>query len=77
MQTVRAASADILKKCVELGGVITGEHGVGLEKQDFMTWFFSEADMAPMRSLKTIFDPRALLNPGKMFPGSKQTQRAA
>lgn len=77
MQTVRAASADILKKCVELGGVITGEHGVGLEKQDFMTWFFSEADMAPMRSLKTIFDPRALLNPGKMFPGAKQTQRAA
>lgn len=75
MQTVRAASADILKKCVELGGVITGEHGVGLEKQDFMTWLFSEADLAAMRALKRVFDPAVVLNPGKMFPGAKQARR--
>jgi glycolate oxidase len=67
---VRAASSDILRKCVELGGTITGEHGVGLEKQDFMPWLFSEADLRPMHQLKNVFDPHGMLNPGKMFPGA-------
>ncbi len=72
MHTVRAASADILKTCVDLGGVITGEHGVGLEKQEYMRWYFSESDLAPMRALKAAFDARTLLNPGKIFPGARQ-----
>lgn len=70
LANVRAASSDILKKCVELGGTITGEHGVGLEKQDFMPWLFSEADLLPMHTLKMVFDPQGILNPGKMFPGA-------
>jgi glycolate oxidase len=74
LQTVRAASADILRKCVELGGAITGEHGVGLEKQDFMGWYYSEDDMAQMRRLKIVFDPEGLLNPGKMFPGARSIE---
>jgi len=68
---VRAASADLLRRCVELGGTITGEHGVGLEKQDFMTWLFNESDLAQMRRLKEVFDPQGMLNPGKIFPGSR------
>ncbi len=73
MKTVRAASEDILKKCVELGGAITGEHGIGLEKQDFMPWLFNEADLAQMRRLKVVFDPQGMLNPGKVFPGARLT----
>jgi glycolate oxidase len=72
MAKVRAASADILKKCVDLGGAITGEHGVGLEKQEFMVWLFNEGDLAQMRKLKAVFDPQGMLNPGKIFPGAWQ-----
>jgi len=71
MQKVRAASKEILHKCVELGGTITGEHGVGLEKQDYMPWVYNEADLAQMHRLKTVFDPQDKLNPGKMFPGAR------
>ena len=69
---VRAASSEILHKCVELGGTITGEHGVGLEKQDYMAWLFNDADLAAMAKLKATFDPHDQLNPGKMFPGARQ-----
>ena len=75
IEKVRAASSDILHKCVELGGTITGEHGVGLEKQDFMPWLFSEADLRPMRTLKSVFDPTGQLNPGKIFPGAHRSMR--
>jgi glycolate oxidase len=68
---VRAASSELLRKCVELGGTITGEHGVGLEKQDFMTWLFNDGDLAQMRRLKAVFDPRGSMNPGKIFPGER------
>ena len=64
---VRAASSEILHKCVELGGTITGEHGVGLEKQDFMVWLFTDADLAAMRKLKATFDPDDRLNPARCF----------
>jgi glycolate oxidase len=69
---VREASAEVLQKCVELGGTITGEHGVGLEKQDYMRWLFNEGDLAQMQKLKEAFDPVGLLNPGKIFPGAKR-----
>ncbi len=68
---VRAASSDLLKKCVELGGTITGEHGVGLEKQDFMAWLFNDGDLEQMRRLKAVFDPQGSMNPGKIFPGAR------
>jgi glycolate oxidase len=67
-QKVVAAGADILKKCVELGGTLSGEHGVGLEKQAYMPWVFSDADFDAMRRAKRTFDPDGRLNPGKIFP---------
>jgi glycolate oxidase len=60
--------AEILKLCVEVGGVLTGEHGVGVEKRDLMPAMFSEADLAQQQRLKCAFDDRGLLNPGKVFP---------
>jgi len=60
--------ADILRLCVEVGGVLTGERGVGVEKRDLMPVMFSEVDLAAQRCVKCAFDGKGLLNPGKMFP---------
>ena len=60
--------ADILRSCVEMGGVLTGEHGVGVEKRDLMNIQFSEDDLKQQQRLKCAFDPGHLLNPGKVFP---------
>ena len=60
--------AEILKLCVEVGGVLTGEHGVGVEKRDLMGTMFTEADLKQQQRVKCAFDPQALLNPGKVFP---------
>ncbi|MEE9250628.1 MAG: FAD-linked oxidase C-terminal domain-containing protein [Alphaproteobacteria bacterium] len=60
--------AEILKLCVEVGGVLTGEHGVGVEKRDLMGVMFTEDDLNHQQRLKCAFDPDSLLNPGKMFP---------
>jgi glycolate oxidase len=60
--------SDILKLCVEVGGVLTGEHGVGVEKRDLMGSMFNEDDLKQQQRVKCAFDPEALLNPGKMFP---------
>ncbi len=59
---------DILKLCVEVGGVLTGEHGVGVEKRDVMGSMFNEDDLKQQQRVKCAFDPNALLNPGKVFP---------
>jgi glycolate oxidase len=60
--------ADILKLCVEVGGVLTGEHGVGVEKRDLMPVMFSEIDLNQQQRIKCAFDDKSLLNPGKVFP---------
>jgi glycolate oxidase len=60
--------ADILRLCVEVGGVLTGEHGVGVEKRDLMGTMFNQIDLDQQQRFKCAFDPRALLNPGKVFP---------
>lgn len=60
--------ADILKLCVEVGGVLTGEHGVGVEKRDLMETMFDEDDLNQQQRVKCAFDPNSLLNPGKVFP---------
>jgi glycolate oxidase len=60
--------ADILRLCVEVGGVLTGEHGVGVEKRDLMPAMFTETDLDHQRRIKSAFDPALLLNPGKVFP---------
>lgn len=62
------AGAEILKLCVEAGGCLTGEHGVGIEKRDLMRVQFSGVDLAQQAAVKTVFDPYWLLNPGKVFP---------
>ncbi len=60
--------AEILKFCVEVGGVLTGEHGVGVEKRDLMGTMFNEIDLNQQQRVKCAFDSQGLLNPGKMFP---------
>jgi glycolate oxidase len=65
------AGAQIMKVCAEVGGSISGEHGIGLEKSDFMPFIFSPADLAFMQKLKTAFNPTGLCNPGKVFPTKK------
>ena len=60
--------AEILRLCVEVGGVLTGEHGVGVEKRDLMGEMFSETDLDQQQRVKCAFDPDSLLNPGKVFP---------
>ncbi|MGV3720035.1 MAG: FAD-binding oxidoreductase [Actinomycetota bacterium] len=65
---VLAASEEILKMCVAYGGSITGEHGIGIEKSSYSTCQFSEKDLEAMAQLKSVFDPKGLCNPGKMFP---------
>ncbi len=60
--------AEILKLCVEVGGVLTGEHGVGVEKRDLMGVMFTEDDLKQQQRMKCAFDPALLLNPGKVFP---------
>jgi glycolate oxidase len=68
LQRAEDFGADILRLCVEVGGVLTGEHGVGVEKRDLMPAMFSEVDLAAQERLKCAFDPDHRLNPGKVFP---------
>jgi glycolate oxidase len=60
--------SDILRLCVEVGGVLTGEHGVGVEKRDLMPVMFGEDDLNQQQRVKCAFDPASLMNPGKVFP---------
>ena len=68
LESAEIFGADILRLCVEVGGVLTGEHGVGVEKRDLMPLMFNETDLAHQQRLKCAFDPNLLLNPGKVFP---------
>ena len=65
---VEEASARIMKACVDAGGTITGEHGVGADKRKYMPLVFSEAEMAALRRVKAAFDPDGVWNPGKVIP---------
>ena len=67
-ERAEAFGADILRLCVEVGGVLTGEHGVGVEKRDLMGVMFTEIDLMQQQRLKCAFDPEHRLNPGKVFP---------
>ncbi len=72
-----AFGADILRLCVEVGGCLTGEHGVGVEKRDLMGVQFSDADLAAQLAIKDVFDPKWLLNPAKVFPLAATAGRRA
>ena len=68
LEKAEAFGADILRACVRVGGVLTGEHGVGVEKRDLMGEMFSDDDLKQQQRLKCAFDPEGLLNPGKVYP---------
>jgi len=68
LETCEAMGAEILKLCVEVGGCLTGEHGVGVEKRDLMIVQFAPEDLEAQMRVKDVFDPRWLLNPAKVFP---------
>lgn len=70
-QRVLKAATEIIARCVELGGSITGEHGVGIEKNELMPLIFSDDDLDTMRKIKNVFNPKGLLNPGKVLPTGK------
>jgi len=68
LERAEAFGAEILRASVAMGGVLTGEHGVGVEKRDLMGEMFSAVDLAHQQRVKCAFDPGMLLNPGKVFP---------
>ncbi|MEL6208323.1 MAG: FAD-linked oxidase C-terminal domain-containing protein, partial [Pseudomonadota bacterium] len=68
LETCEAFGAEILKLCVEVGGCLTGEHGVGIEKRDLMVHQFAPDDLEAQMAVKDVFDPAWLLNPAKVFP---------
>ncbi len=81
LEKAEACGADILKLCVEVGGCLTGEHGVGIEKRDLMRTQYTDTDLVQQMRLKTVFDPQWLLNPAKVFPldgreGARETGEA-
>jgi glycolate oxidase len=77
LERCEAFGAEILKLCVEAGGCLTGEHGVGVEKRDLMAVQFAPADMEAQMRVKDVFDPKWLLNPAKVFPlGASAARRA-
>ena len=77
LETCEAFGAEILKLCVEVGGCLTGEHGVGIEKRDLMLHQYSGADLEAQMAVKDVFDPKWLLNPAKVFPLTVSEQRRA
>ncbi len=73
MHRVEQAFADIFAKAIELGGTITGEHGVGVMKSPYLAWKLGEEGVNAMKTLKFAFDPNNIMNPGKIF--AKETKK--
>ena len=66
--TYEEAGDEILKLCVEVGGCLTGEHGVGIEKRELMRFQYAQIDLEQQMRVKAVFDPDWMLNPAKVFP---------
>jgi len=75
LERCEALGADILRLCVEVGGCLTGEHGVGIEKRDLMLTQFNGVDLEAQMRVKDVFDPLWLLNPAKVFPLDLSAER--
>jgi len=71
LQRAEALAGRILKMCVEMGGSITGEHGVGVEKREYLPEMFTAEEIDCMHRIRAAFDPLEISNPGKMFPSSE------
>ena len=74
LHQVESAGEEMLRAVVELGGTLSGEHGIGLEKSAFMPWIYSPDDLDAMQRVKDVFDPAGILNPGKIFPDPSRKQ---
>jgi glycolate oxidase len=74
LEQVEAAGEEMLRAVVEMGGALSGEHGIGLEKNAYMPWIYSDEDLDAMRRVKTALDPDGLLNPGKVFPDAGRSR---
>ncbi len=70
IERVMRAGSDLLRACVDLGGMVSGEHGIGLEKRDALSYVYSAHDLAAMANVRLTFDPRELFNPDKILPES-------
>ncbi len=75
LEKTEKLGAKILTLCVEVGGCLTGEHGVGVEKRELMFEQFSSADIESQMKIKDVFDPQWLLNPAKVFPLAASKER--
>jgi glycolate oxidase len=71
LEKAEALAGEILRLCIALGGSITGEHGIGMEKRDYMPELFNETDIEVMKEIRRAFDPKEIANRGKMFPGGE------
>ena len=69
---VTEAGEEILRECVRVGGSITGEHGIGVEKRELMRLMYDDADLALQRDAQSIFGPGRLCNPGKLLPETRR-----
>ena len=67
-ERVIQAGGEVMRACIDVGGALTGEHGIGVEKQMYMPWAFTQEDMDAMKRLRAAFNPKATFNPGKIFP---------
>ncbi len=76
-ERVQALGADILRLCIDAGGSITGEHGVGADKRCYMDWMFEPEDLATMQLVRRAFDPEGRANPGKLFPTPRSCGESA
>jgi glycolate oxidase len=76
-ERVQALGADILRLCIDAGGSITGEHGVGADKRCYMDWMFSPEDLGTMQLVRNAFDPEGRANPGKLFPTPRSCGESA
>lgn len=74
VRRVHAAGAEVMELCVRVGGTITGEHGVGSEKRQYMPLMYNDDELAVMREIKEVFDPQGILNPGKILPDLPQRE---
>ena len=77
MENAMAAAAELMEECALLGGTLSGEHGIGLEKKEFMPLVHTDADMAAMQRVREAFAPQNRLNPGKIFPDGSYWRPAA
>jgi glycolate oxidase len=74
MDQVEKAGEEMLRACIDAGGTLSGEHGIGLEKNAFMPWIFSPDDLDQMHRVKDVLDPGGLFNPGKIFPDAERRE---